>query len=167
MPHKARKPPEALTPKQAARVIPRLIERKQGALNLPKQLDRASEHAERVLSDDRAADRLKRLASVIREDMPKLNAAIESGDAARAALHAFRCGAAAAELETWDRIAVEHWLTTAEAGEVLAVRPDTVSDYVAKGILRSNGGTGKGRRLIDPASVCRRLLNEIRTMPPE
>ena len=45
------------------------------------------------------------------------------------------------------------WPTVQEAAKMLGVKPDTVTDYIKDGVLKSNGRPGKGKRRVDPASI--------------
>ena len=170
MPHRNRNAPVEKAPAEAAEEFERFLnlaaKSSERQHNLQWLTERATRYTDAVSGDVRQPKRLQHLALTIRVELSGMNKAIERGDVEAAAVHAFLVGANAAELEVWKDIATSEWLTVSEASEILAVRPDTISDYVAKGILRSNGGSGKGRRLVDPASVCRRLLDDLRSEPP-
>ncbi len=171
MPHKDPNAAKELSQEEAAKYFRSILDTVDEASRRQHNLDwvteRVTEHAQKVLDDSKSAKKLKSLALIIQFELGQLRDAIEGGRSKAAAVHGILVGAAAAELEVWDDIATQHWLTVSEAAELLAIREDTVSAYIKKGILRSNGAIGKGRRLVDPASVCWRLLNEFRSNAPE
>ena len=171
MPHKDLNAAKELSQEEAAKyfrgVLDTVEKTSRRQHNLDWLTERATGHAQRVLDDPKSAKKLKSLAMTIQFELGQLRHAIEAGRSDDAAVHGILVGAAASELEVWDKIATQHWLTVSEAAELLAIREDTVSAYIKKGILQSNGAVGKGRRLVDPASICRRLLNEFRSNAPE
>jgi len=168
MPHKNRNDPKIATSTQIIAVLKAMFDRLDETDNYRWLKDRALSHADKIQDDfDKAekyksSDSLKRYSQHISLYERLADQAMENGDAEKAAFYAFKLGATAASLEIWDSIATAEWLTVNEAAEILAVRVNTVSDYVEKGVLRSNGRTEKDQRLIDPASVCRHFLRDLR-----
>ena len=168
MGHKNRNDPKIATSAQIIAVLKAMFDRldktdnyrwlKDQALS---QADKLQDHFDKA-EKHKTSESLKRYSQDISLYETLADQAMESGDAEKAAFYAFKLGANAASLEIWDSIATAEWLTVSETAEILAVRVNTVSDYVENGVLRSNGRTEKDQRLIDPASVCRHFLRDLR-----
>lgn len=161
MPRKKKPEPE-MKPGELREFIRAGVTRARKVWDLDYLLTRAAEHAERVIGRNKGntdANHILTLARNILEWRAALQTAIAASEERPPdiAVLALKLGAAARELELWDRL-FDNWPTPTETARILGRDTPEVSKLIAAGKLKTNGGRGKPHVRVNPMSILLRLV---------